>query len=183
MSATETTIATGTWNVDAVHSSIGFEVKHLGVSTFRGSFKDVAGTVTTEGGAVTAIEGTIDTASVHTIDAALSGHLQTPDFFDSANHAQGSFRSTAVEDLGDGKLKVRGELQLRGVTRPVDIDAQVTGAGADPYGNERLGLSGSAVIDRTEFGISWNSPLPNGALAVAEQVRLVLDVEAVKAAS
>jgi polyisoprenoid-binding protein YceI len=183
MSATETTIATGTWNVDAIHSSIGFEVKHLGVSTFRGSFKDVAGTVTTEDGAVKAIEGTVDTASVHTIDSALSGHLQTPDFFDSANHPQGSFRSTAVEDLGDGKLKVRGELQLRGVTRPVEIDALVTGAGADPYGNERLGLSGSAVIDRTEFGISWNAPLPNGALTVAEQVRLVLDVEAVKAAS
>jgi len=183
MSATETTIATGTWNVDAVHSSIGFEVKHLGVSTFRGSFKDVAGTVTTDGGTVTAIEGTIETASVHTIDAALSGHLQTPDFFDTEHYPQGRFRSTAVEDLGDGKLRVRGELQLRGVTRPVEIDAHISGAGADPYGNERLGLSGSAVIDRTEFGISWNAPLPNGGLTVGEKVRLVLDVEAVKAAS
>jgi polyisoprenoid-binding protein YceI len=183
MSTTETTIPTGTWAIDAVHSSVGFEVKHLGVSTFRGSFKDVTGSIETADGAVTAVEGTIDTASIHTIDGALSGHLQTPDFFDTANHPQGTFRSTAVEDLGDGKLRVRGELQLRGVTRPVEIDAHISGAGADPYGNERLGLSGSAVIDRTEFGISWNAPLPNGGLTVGEKVRLVLDVEAVKAAA
>ena len=184
MSATETTtIPTGTWSIDAVHSSVGFEVKHLGVSTFRGSFKDVTGSIETDNGAVTAIDGTIETASIHTIDGALSGHLQTPDFFDTANHPRGHFRSTQVEDLGDGKLRVRGELELRGVTRPIEIDAQITGAGADPYGNERLGLSGSAVIDRTEFGISWNAPLPNGGLTVGEKVRLVLDVEAVKAAS
>jgi polyisoprenoid-binding protein YceI len=183
MSATETTIPTGTWAIDGVHSSVGFEVKHLGVSTFRGSFKEVTGSIETADGAVTGVEGTIETASIHTIDGALSGHLQTPDFFDTEHHPQGRFRSTAVEDLGDGKLRVKGELELRGVTRPVEIDAHISGAGADPYGNERLGLSGSAVIDRTEFGISWNAPLPNGGLTVGEKVRLVLDVEAVKAAS
>lgn len=183
MSATDTAIATGTYAIDAVHSSIGFEVKHLGVSTFRGSFKDVAGSITTEDGAVTAIEGTVDTASVHTIDAALVGHLVSPDFFAAEEHPKGSFRSNRIEDLGEGKLRVHGELELRGVTRPVAIDAAIVGAGADPYGNERLGISGSGVIDRTEYGISWNSPLPNGGLAVAEKVRLVLDVEAVKAAS
>ena len=119
MSATETTtIPTGTWSIDAVHSSVGFEVKHLGVSTFRGSFKDVTGSIETDNGAVTAIDGTIETASIHTIDGALSGHLQTPDFFDTANHPQGHFRSTQVEDLGDGKLRIRGELELRGVTKP-----------------------------------------------------------------
>ena len=91
MSATETSVATGTWAIDAVHSSVGFEVKHLGVSTFRGSFKDVAGTITTDRGTVTAVEGTIQTASVQTVDSALNGHLQAPDFFDSANYPQGSF--------------------------------------------------------------------------------------------
>ncbi|MDX6378745.1 MAG: hypothetical protein QOE98_3048, partial [Gaiellaceae bacterium] len=142
MSATETSVATGTWAIDAVHSSIGFEVKYLGVSTFRGSFKDVAGTITTDHGTVTAIEGTIQTASVQTVDSALSGHLQAPDFFDTANHPQGAFRSTAIEDLGNGRLRVTGELELRGVTRPVEIDASISGTGSDPYGNERLGLSG-----------------------------------------
>jgi len=184
MSATETiTIPTGTWSIDKVHSTVGFEVKHLGVSTFRGSFKDVTGSIETADGAVTSVEGTIETASVDTIDGALSGHLQAPDFFDTESHPQGHFRSTAIESLGDDRLRVRGELELRGVSRPVEIDAQVTGAGTDPYGNERLGLSGTAVIDRTEFGISWNAPLPNGGLTVGEKVRLVLDVEAVKAAS
>ncbi len=183
MSATETSVATGTWSIDATHSSIGFEVKHLGVSTFRGTFTDVAGTITTEHGTVTAVVGTIQTASVQTVDTALDGHLQAPDFFDSANHPRGSFRSTAIEDLGNGRLRVVGELELRGVTRPIEIDASISGTGGDPYGNDRLGLSGSAVIDRTAFGISWNAPLANGALTVAERVRLVLDVSATRAAS
>lgn len=183
MSATETSVATGTWAIDAVHSSVGFEVKHLGVSTFRGSFKDVAGTITTDNGTVTAVEGTIRTASVQTVDTALDGHLRAPDFFDSANFPQGSFRSTEVEDLGEGRLRVVGELELRGVTNPVEIDAAISGTGSDPYGNERLGLSGSAVIDRTRFGISWNAPLPGGVLTVAEKVRLVLDVSATRPAS
>ena len=183
MSTTETTVATGTWSIDAVHSSVGFEVKHLGVSTFRGSFAEVAGTITTDHDTVTAIEGTIETASVKTVDAALSGHLQSPDFFDSANHPQGHFRSTEVSDLGEGRLRIVGELELRGVTRPVEIDASISGTGSDPYGNERLGLTGSAVVDRTEFGISWNAPLANGVLTVGEKVRLVLDVEAIRQAS
>jgi polyisoprenoid-binding protein YceI len=180
MSTTETSIATGTWAIDATHSSIGFEVKHLGVSTFRGSFRDVAGTITTENGTVTAVEGTIETASVHTVDDALNGHLQAPDFFDTANHPQGSFRSTEVEDLGNGRLRIVGELELRGVSKPVEIDASISGTGGDPYGNDRLGLSGTAVIDRTDFGISWNVPLANGVLTVAEKVRLVLDVSATR---
>ena len=142
MSATETSVATGTWAIDAVHSSVGFEVKHLGVSTFRGSFKDVAGTITTDRGTVTAVEGTIQTASVQTVDSALNGHLQAPDFFDSANYPQGSFRSTGIEDLGNGRLRIAGELELRGVTKPIEIDASISGTGGDPYGNDRLGLSG-----------------------------------------
>src|SRR4051794_23698384 len=183
MSATETSVATGTWAIDAVHSSVGFEVKHLGVSTFRGSFKDVAGTITTANGTVTAVEGTIETASVQTVDAALNGHLQAPDFFDSANYPQGRFRSTEIEDLGGGRLRIAGELELRGVTKPVEIDASISGTGGDPYGNDRLGLSGTAVIDRTEFGISWNAPLAGGVLTLAEKVRLVLDVSATRPAS
>jgi polyisoprenoid-binding protein YceI len=183
MSATETSVATGTWAIDPVHSSIGFEVKHLGVSTFRGSFKEVAGTITTDHGTVTAVEGTIQTASVQTVDSALDGHLQAPDFFDSPNFPQGKFRSTEVEDLGQGRLRIVGELELRGVTKPVEIDASISGTGGDPYGNDRLGLSGTAVIDRTEFGISWNAPLANGVLTVAEKVRLVLDVSATRPAS
>src|SRR3954467_8011878 len=109
MSATETSVATGTWAIDAVHSSVGFEVKHLGVSTFRGSFKEVAGTITTDHGTVKAVEGTIQTASVQTGDSALDGHLQAPDFFDSPNFPQGKFRSTEVEDLGQGRLRIVGE--------------------------------------------------------------------------
>ena len=160
MSATETSVATGTWAIDAVHSSVGFEVKHLGVSTFRGSFKDVAGTVTTDNGTVTAVEGTIETASVQTVDTALNGHLQAPDFFDSANYPQGKFPLDRDRGPRQGRLRIAGELELRGVTKPVEIDASISGTGGDPYGNDRLGLSGCAVIDRTEFGISWNAPLP-----------------------
>lgn len=176
-------LATGTWSVDPVHSSIGFAVKHLGVSTFRGTFAGVSGTIVTEGGAVSRVEGVVEVASITTPDDNLTGHLASPDFFDAATYPQARFTSTRVDDLGEGRLHVAGELSIRGVTQPVELEAELEGAGFDPYGNERLGIAGSGTIDRTAFGISWNAPLANGALAVAEKVKLTLHVEAVRQAA
>src|SRR5215208_3635798 len=99
---TATQLPTGTWSIDPVHSSIGFGVKHLGVSTFRGTFKGAAGTITTE-------------------EPALTGHLHSEDFFDAANHPELTFKSTSVEQADDGHLRVAGDLTLRGVTRPVEL--------------------------------------------------------------
>jgi polyisoprenoid-binding protein YceI len=181
-SPTQVAVPTGTWNVDPVHSTIGFEVKHFGVSTFRGSFTGYEGTIATNDGSLERVEGKVDVASIDVKDEQLAAHLQGEDFFDVANHAEIRFASTAVRTLDDGRFQLDGDLTLHGVTRPVALEVEVDGAGTGPDGNERLGLIGRGEIDRTEFGITWNNTIANGALVVGEKVRLVLTVEAVKEA-
>jgi polyisoprenoid-binding protein YceI len=183
MSTTVTTkLPTGTWSVDPIHSSIGFGVKHLGVSTFRGSFKGVAGNLVTEGDAVRSIEGTVRVENLVTEEPGLTGHLHSEDFFDAAKYPELTFKSTSVEQGEDGRLRVSGELTIRGVTRPVELDAEIEGAGDGPDGNWRVGIAAKGAIDRSDWGITWNTPLANGAFAVGERVTLTLHVEAVKQA-
>lgn len=178
-----TEIPTGTWSIDPVHSSIGFGVKHFGVSTFRGSFTAAAGSLVSEDGAIRAVDGTVLIANLATEEPQLTGHLASEDFFDAANHPEITFKSTAVETLEADKLRISGDLTIRGVTRPVELDAEIEGAGDDPYGNTRLGLTATGAVDRTDWGITWNAPpLANGALVVGERVALTLHVEAIKQA-
>jgi polyisoprenoid-binding protein YceI len=181
-SQTQVAVPTGTWNVDPVHSTIGFEVKHFGISTFRGSFAGYEGTIATSDGSLERVEGKVDVASVDVKDGQLAAHLQGEDFFDVANHAEIGFVSTAVSGLEDGRYELTGDLTIRGVTRPVTLEVEIDGAGEDPVGGERISLIGRGEIDRTEFGIAWNQTIANGALVVGEKVRLVLTVEAVKEA-
>jgi polyisoprenoid-binding protein YceI len=179
--ATAVAIPTGAWTVDPVHSTIGFEVKHFGISTFRGRFTGYEGTLETgEGGALERVEGTVRVDSVDVRDPQLAEHLQTEDFFDAANHPTISFRSTGLRQDGDG-YALDGELTIRGVTRPVTLDVEIDGAGDDPYGGQRLSVVGRGEIDRFEYGIPFAAKTPNGALVAGEKVRLVLTVEAVKA--
>ncbi len=173
-------IPAGTWAIDPVHSSVGFEVKHLGVSTYRGSFPAVEGTIETAEGGVTSVAGTTRIDSLVTQDVQLTGHLMSPDFFDQANHPTGSFASTRIESDGNGTLKVVGDLTLRGVTQQVELDAEIEGVGPDPYGNTRIGISAAGVIDRTKFGLTWNVPLGDTAVAVGERVKLVWHTEGIK---
>ena len=142
MSTTVTTqIPTGTWSLDPIHSSIGFGVRHLGVSTFRGSFKAAAGSLVTEDDRIASIEGTVRVENLSTEEPSLTGHLFSPDFFDAANHPEITFASTAIEPAGDGNLKVTGDLTIRGVTRPVELDAEVEGVGDGPDGTTRIGIA------------------------------------------
>jgi polyisoprenoid-binding protein YceI len=172
-------LPTAGWRIDPSHSYAGFEVKHLGISTFRGRFTDVEGVVRTEAGQVRAIDGVVRLASVLTTDERLDGHLRSPDFFDVENHPEGRFLSTRIVSDGDA-LVVDGDLTLRGVTRPVRLEATLEGWGVDPAAGERISLQARGSIDRTEFGISWNSTLANGLPAVGERVTIVLGVEAVR---
>lgn len=173
-------IPAGTWSIDPVHSSVGFEVKHLGVSTYRGSVPGVAGTIETIDGAVTSVQGTAQIDSLVTQDVQLTGHLMSPDFFDQANFPTGSFTSTRV--VTDGQtLTITGELTLRGVTQPVELVGELEGVGPDPYGNTRIGISASGFIDRTKFGLNWNVPLGDAIVAVSEKVKLVWNAEGIKA--
>jgi polyisoprenoid-binding protein YceI len=178
-STTVTKLPTGTWSVDPIHSSIGFGVKHLGVSTFRGNFKAAAGSVVTEGDAIRSIEGTVRVENLVTEEPGLTGHLHSEDFFDAAKYPELTFKSTSVEQGEDGRLRVSGELTVRGVTRPLELDAEIEGAAEGPDGNWRVGIAATGAIDRSDWGMTWNNPLANGALAVGERVTLNLHVEAV----
>ncbi|MFN8111333.1 MAG: YceI family protein [Thermoleophilia bacterium] len=178
MSTATTTLPTGTWNVDAIHSHVGFGVKHLGIATYRGQFPGVEGHLVTENGTITAIEGTAKIDSLETKDGNLTGHLLTPDFFDAASHPTGTFRSTDITLNGDA-LTVRGELTLRGVTKPVELTGTLEGFGPDGYGNTKLGVELTGNIDRRDYGISWNVVMDNGVPTVAERVKLEWNVEAV----
>lgn len=182
MSILDTTVKAlpdGTFAVDPAHSAVGFEVKHLGIATVRGRFTVVSGTLT--GGDEPRLEGIVDLASATTDDEQRDGHLASPDFFDVARFPQATFRSTSFEQLGDGTLRVVGELTLKGVTREIELTGSVAGPATDSYGNERVGLELGGVVDRNEFGVKWNAPLPGGGFLLPDDVRVVFDVSAIKA--
>ena len=171
----ELTIPAGTWAIDPSHSRVEFSIRHMGIASIRGSFADFDAVI--EGGDEPAISGTIRVASVDTRDEARDGHLQSPDFFDAERHPEITFASTRFD--GD---KVVGDLTIRGVTHEVELDARVTGAGTDPWGNERLGVELEGEINRHDFGVSWNTPLPTGGLLLGDTVRLTAGFSAVKGA-
>jgi polyisoprenoid-binding protein YceI len=174
-------IDTGTYAVDPVHSRVGFEVKHLGIATFRGSFSGFAGEVKVGPAGIEGIEGSIEVGSVEVPDSTLAGHLLSPDFFDAGNHPTGSFSSTALRPEGDDRYVVTGDFTLRGVTRSIELEVSVDGAGPGMDGTPVLSLTASGAINRNDFGISWGATVESGAAVVSEQVRLVLAIEAVKA--
>ena len=182
MSVLETTVKAlpdGSFAVDPAHSSVGFEVKHLGIATVRGRFTVVSGTLAAGGAPL--LEGTVDLTSATTDDEQRDGHLASPDFFDVERFPQATFRSTSFEQLGDGALRVVGDLTLKGVTREIELTGSVAGPAADPWGNERIGLELAGVVDRNDFGVKWNAPLPGGGYLLPDDVRIVVDVSAVKA--
>ena len=177
-----TLIPTGTWSVDPVHSSVGFAVKHMGVSTVRGQFNEVDGTVEiAEDGLATAY-GTVKTASVDTREPQRDEHLRSPDFFDAANNPELTFRSTSIQPRDEDEFTITGELTINGVTREVELDAEVTGSDVDPQGNTRVGLEVTGELSRKDFEMRFNAALGSGNLVVADKVKLALDISAVKQA-
>jgi polyisoprenoid-binding protein YceI len=178
MSATETITPTGTWQLDPVHSTVGFEVSYL-AGTFRGSFREVAGTLAVGDAGVT-LEGIAKVESVDVKDENLAAHLQSPEFFDAETTPELRFRAEDVE-LDADRATVRGEITIRGVTRPLEATGTATGAMTDGFGRERLGVRLRTTVDRTQFGITWNMPLPTGAKALADEVTIDADLQFVKA--
>ena len=172
-------IPAGTWAIDPAHSTVEFTIKHLGLATVKGRAVDVAGTI--EGGDHPSIEGTVAVAGITTHDETRDEHLRSPDFFDAERFPELRFASSSVEHRDD-ELVVEGELTIRGVTKPVELRGTYVGSGVDPWGNERIGLDLAGTIDRTEFGVSWNAPLPGGAFLLPNDVALVASFSAVKAA-
>ena len=180
MSTTETLIAPGgTWQLDAVHSQVGFEIAYLS-GTFKGQFREFDGRLVADGDAPT-LEGTVQVASVDVKDETLSAHLQSPDFFDAEQHPELGFTATDISLDGE-HVDVRGELTIKGVTKPTEVAGTVAAPLTDAQGRERLGLTLSTTIDRTAFGVDWNIALPSGEPSLADDVTINAELYFVKAA-
>jgi len=165
-----TVIPTGTWSIDPSWSSLEFEVRKLGLVTIKGRVPGFSGTI--HGGeAGAAVEGVVDTTSMTTFDADRDAHLQSPEFFDAARFPELRFASTSVSRDGD-EIVVAGDLTIKDVTRPVELRGGLTGPESDPWGNERIGLDLETTIDRTDFGLRWNAPLPGGGFLLPNDVVL-----------
>jgi polyisoprenoid-binding protein YceI len=168
----------GTWDLDLVHSHIGFSARHLMVSKVRGKFdKFDVQLVTAENPLDSTVTATIDTASVDTGNEQRDEDIRSERFMDAADYPRMTFRSTSVTKDGD-KYKVLGDLTIRGVTKPVTLDVEVNGFGPDPYGGTRAGFSATTEINRTDFGVSFNAPVPGGVM-VSERIPIEIEGEAV----
>jgi polyisoprenoid-binding protein YceI len=174
-----------TWTIDTGHSAVHFGVRHMMFTKTRGRFTRWNGELRLDPADLTrsSVEVSIDASSIDTGDAQRDGHLKSADFLDVEKFPALTFRSTGVQDLGEGKLRVDGELTIRGVTRPVLLETEYAGRVKDPWGNERAGFTARAAIDRTDFGLRWNMPLEGGGLVVGNKVEIELEIEAVAAAA
>jgi polyisoprenoid-binding protein YceI len=169
----------GTWTIDTVHSEVGFSVRHMMVSKVRGRFTKFAGElVTKENPLDSSVTAEIDLASIETGSEQRDGHLRSPDFFDTENHPQMTYRSTGLRGDG-GDYVLDGELTLKGITRPVPLKLELNGFGPDPYGGTRAGFTATGQINRSDFGVTYNPAIEGGGVVVADKIELHLEVEAV----
>jgi polyisoprenoid-binding protein YceI len=173
-----------TWNIDLAHSAIHFSARHMVVSKTRGRFAKFSGTLQFDPKELSkgSVNVEIDPSSIDTGDAQRDGHLKSGDFFEIEKFPKATFKSTQVVEKGEGKLQIVGDLTVRGVTKPVTLEASYEGSGKDPWGGERAGFSATTSINRTDFGMIFNKALDTGGLLVGEKVELQLEVEAIKAA-
>lgn len=173
--AVATAVPAGTWTADKIHSTIGFEVEHM-VSTFRGRFEDYDAQLV-DGKLV----GTVAVPSVKVYDENLEAHLQSPDFFDAQLHPELRFESRALLVDDDGSVTLEGDLTIKGITKPVTASGRYVHVEADMGGGERIGLALEATLDRREFGLKWNAPLPKGGFVLGNDVTLTVALELVPA--
>lgn len=184
MSITTTTqpVATGRWTIDTIHSHVGFAIKHMVVSTFRGRFEEYAGTLSTGEDGAPRLEGSVNVDSIAVKDENLAAHLKAPDFFDSERYSEIRFVSRELS-LGDGgELEVEGDLTIKDNTHRVTARGSLSGPHVDIAGNNKLGVELTAVVDRREFGLEWNAPLPKGGFALDNDVELQVSLELVQEA-
>lgn len=180
MTATGSTLAT--WTIDGTHTEAGFAVKHLMISTVRGRFGDVQGSISFDPSnlATGSATVTINTASIDTKEAQRDAHLRSADFFDVEKFPTLTFKSRAVQALKGDTFQLVGDLTIKDVTREVVLDVESHGLQNDPWGGERAGFSAHTKINRKDFGLTWNATLEAGGLLVGEDVKITLDLELIK---
>lgn len=171
----------GTWDIDPVHSEVSFVARHMVVSKVRGRFDKFQGTlVTTEDPLQSSVEASIDVNSVNTNEPQRDAHIRSADFFDAENHPTMTFRSTGVRPAGSDFL-LDGDLTIRGTTKPVTLKLEVNGFTPDPFGGTRTGFSATTEINRQDFGVSYNGPIPgaDNAMILSDKITINIEVEAV----
>jgi polyisoprenoid-binding protein YceI len=171
-----------TWNIDTTHAHAEFSARHMMITTVRGGFKNVSGTVVFDPAnpAAASVEAIIDTTTIDTGFADRDNHLKSPDFLDIANYPTITFKSTKVEPKGDNEAKIHGDLTIRGVTKPVVLNAEFLGAATSPFGDERAGFSATTQINREDWGLTWNMGLEAGGVLVGKEIKITLDLEVIK---
>ncbi|MCW2916672.1 MAG: YceI [Actinomycetia bacterium] len=173
----------GTWNIDPVHSHVGFVIRHLMVSKVRGLFTTFEGQIVTGADALeSSVTATIDLTSINTGNDQRDDHIRSADFFEVEKHPTMTYRSSEIRRDGDDFV-LDGELTLRGVTRPVPLKLEVNGFGPDPFAPDplagaRAGFTATGEINRMDFGVSYNGPIPGGGVALGEKVQIILEIEA-----
>jgi polyisoprenoid-binding protein YceI len=184
-SALPATAATSTWQIDPAHTAAQFSVRHLAISTVRGTFSNIKGTVTFDDADVTqsTVNVTIDVSTVDTREPNRDKDLKSDHFFDVANFPTMTFKSTKVEAAGPGKLKITGDLTIRGATKSVVLDVEgPTAPVKDPWGNQRAAVNATTKINRQDFGVKWNATMDNGGVVVGDDISITIDAEMIKQA-
>ncbi len=180
---TNTVPAVSTWKIDPAHSVAEFKIKHMMISNVKGHFTGVSGSLSYNENDISrsSVEAAIEAATINTGDNQRDGHLKSGDFLDVEKFPALTFRSTSIENTAPGELKLRGDLTIHGVTRPVVFDVEgPTAPAKDPWGKTRVGVSATTRINRKDFGLAWNAPLEAGGILVGEEVTIMLDLQFVK---
>jgi polyisoprenoid-binding protein YceI len=175
-------VQAGTWKFDPAHTGVQFKVRHLMVSNVRGGFEKVSGKIHFDEKDISksSAEIVIDAASINTRVAKRDKHLRSPDFLDAAKHPSLTFKSKKVEKLGDGNLKMTGDLTIRGVTKEVVLEIEgPTPPIKDPWGNTRVGGVATTKINRKDYGLTWNKALETGGVVVGDEVEITIDIDQV----
>lgn len=168
--------------VDPVHTKVQFSVRHMMITQVPGEFTQFSGYIDFDekDPTLSRAEGVIEAKSINTNNEKRDAHLRSPDFFDVEKYPQITFRTTKVKSLGENRFQVTGELSMKGVTKPIELQVEYYGKVTDPMGKERIGLHAEGKLNRRDFKILWNKTLDNGGVVVGDEVKLILDVEAVK---
>lgn len=183
MATSQAPSATSTWNIDPSHSHVEFAVKHLMISTVKGRFTDVEGQISIVEGnpSASSVTVAIKAASIDTRTDQRDDHLRSADFLEVARYPAITFKSTRI--TGDAsEFKLTGDLTIRGVTKQITLDATNEGSIKDPWGGERIGFSAKTKFDRRDFGLTWNQAIEAGGVVVGNEVKVSIEVEAVKQA-
>ncbi|MGW1887011.1 YceI family protein [Streptomyces sp. NPDC001970] len=173
---------TGVYTIDPAHSTIGFAVRHAMITNVRGTFTDFEGVLKLDGSQPTQSEAyvSVQTGSLDTGMRDRDAHVTGPDFFDSALFPLMTFRSTGILRTDDDRFRMSGDLRIRDVELPIIMDLEFGGASRDPYGKNRIGFEGTATLQRSDWGLAWNTALDTGGVLLSDKVKLILDISAVQ---